>query len=620
MTSLAAFPDEIIRHILLFVSPEDNLGSVQLLSRRFYHLADEALLWKFHCRNSFTHWNHEHRLQEKLAARASSVEWKQLWVTRKRVNTKAARLLDGILATKVTQLKRLQQICQLGYDAKDFLLEQCHADETRDDVLARRYYANSALDSIHRGIAVEIWSKYQGNPLSTRGLDTALGAFDMFVLHDQPHDLDYISETLDSLARQIRGEVPHFETLTTRQKALCLVRWLRSKDLTGMEDERTNYRNLRNCLIGHALSEKGHQSLPIISSAIFCCVAERLGMTTSCCAFPSHVHATVFAPAGLTLDGEEEHNPDAELATMYVNPWESDDEVTLGDLRNRLNEFGWTQGAEAFLKAAPVPIIVQRLAQNIKTTWSTVQSLADSDPSEVEMKRLRTGHPDLNLEAAYYASMWADLMTKQASNFHWAHNLDAFLNRFALSWSEDAWMVEKYLIPLYDKFIEAYPHQRQRVGWENVRAILNMLENLDNRPPTVSRRYTQEIRTQVRYKIGQVFRHRRYQYVGIINGWAAKGTSDLPTPHYLTRDEADEEEGNGAQRVELLRRPPPKTYYTCLRPTVDRLRVAQDNIDIITDPSLIPDSLFFLAGKFFKRFDEDTCTFVSNLEEYYPDD
>jgi F-box protein 21 len=48
--------------------------------------------------------------------------------------------------------------------------------------------------------------------------------------------------------------------------------------------------------------------------------------------------------------------------------------------------------------------------------------------------------------------------------------------------------------------------------------------------------------------------------------------------------------------------------------------VLQENIEIITDPSLISEALFFLAGKFFKRFDKDTCTFVSNIREYYPDD
>ncbi len=41
-------------------------------------------------------------------------------------------------------------------------------------------------------MAVELWSRYQGQALSSVGLDTALGAFDMFVLHDQEQDLDYV--------------------------------------------------------------------------------------------------------------------------------------------------------------------------------------------------------------------------------------------------------------------------------------------------------------------------------------------------------------------------------------------------------------------------------------------
>jgi F-box protein 21 len=41
---------------------------------------------------------------------------------------------------------------------------------------------------------------------------------------------------------------------------------------------------------------------------------------------------------------------------------------------------------------------------------------------------------------------------------------------------------------------------------------------------------------------------------------------------------------------------------------------------IINDSTLVPDSLLFMAGKFFKRFDAETCTFVSNIREYYPDD
>jgi len=145
MPSLDNVPDEIVRQVLLFVSPEDNLVSVQLLARRLGHLANEPLLWRHHCRRSYKYWAPERRLPEKLAAKASEVEWKALWIERKRLNARNQRLFDGLLSTKVGRLRKLGKICELGYDAKDFLLEQVYADDSVDDVLARRYGRRPSL-------------------------------------------------------------------------------------------------------------------------------------------------------------------------------------------------------------------------------------------------------------------------------------------------------------------------------------------------------------------------------------------------------------------------------------------------------------------------------------------
>jgi F-box protein 21 len=138
-SSLEDVPDEIIRHILLYLPPEHTIESFQLVSRRYHHLSNESLLWRWHCRSSFRFWHPEHKLSEKLTTLASSVDWRRLWITRKHRNDKAARLLDGVIATKLGQLKRMQGICEMGYDVKDYLLEQCHVDDDAEDVLARRY-------------------------------------------------------------------------------------------------------------------------------------------------------------------------------------------------------------------------------------------------------------------------------------------------------------------------------------------------------------------------------------------------------------------------------------------------------------------------------------------------
>lgn len=137
-SSIQDFPDEIVRHILLYLPPKDTLESFQLLCRRFRYLANEPLLWRWHCRTSFRYWHPGHRFEEKLAALASSVDWRGLWITRKRNNNRVARLLDGVLSTRVGQVRRMREICELGYDAKDYLLEQCNVGDDAEDVLARR--------------------------------------------------------------------------------------------------------------------------------------------------------------------------------------------------------------------------------------------------------------------------------------------------------------------------------------------------------------------------------------------------------------------------------------------------------------------------------------------------
>lgn len=48
--------------------------------------------------------------------------------------------------------------------------------------------------------------------------------------------------------------------------------------------------------------------------------------------------------------------------------------------------------------------------------------------------------------------------------------------------------------------------------------------------------------------------------------------------------------------------------------------IAESNIEIVGDPRAVEEDPFLYAGKYFKRFDKETCTFVSNNREQYPDD
>ncbi len=50
-----------------------------------------------------------------------------------------------------------------------------------------RYYANAVLDHLHRSKAIAEWTKVLNG--ASVNLERALGAFDLFVLHDQHGDL-----------------------------------------------------------------------------------------------------------------------------------------------------------------------------------------------------------------------------------------------------------------------------------------------------------------------------------------------------------------------------------------------------------------------------------------------
>ena len=54
--------------------------------------------------------------------------------------------------------------------------------------------------------------------------------------------------------------------------------------------------------------------------------------------------------------------------------------------------------------------------------------------------------------------------------------------------------------------------------------------------------------------------------------------------------------------------------------TSERYIATEDNIELVRDPEVIRDYEFVYAGKYFKRFDRETCRFVSNIREQFPDD
>lgn len=347
--------------------------------------------------------------------------------------------------------------------------------------------------------------------------------------------------------------------------ALALVHWLRKNKLTGMDDPERNYRNIRNCLIGEAIQGDDHPSLPLISSAIFCCVAERLGLVASCCAVPTHVHVNVHSPPGMTLDGKPRKlEAKTDDVRMYLDPYSTDEEVTTEAMRLKIATLGFGGIYEAEVADTTTIMIIHRNSNNILATWSYLREigLEGNNGLAADVKRLRFGDPDVNMKALKYAVLWCSVLTTPLTRLEWGDYLAGFLPSFAGYYSEDMWLVRKVLAQM-DAGHTLY-NLRPRDGLESVDGTLRILRNLDQRRQTCNRRYAAEVHGNVLYKIGQVFRHKRYGYLGIINGWDPEGTGTLPVPHGVDVDEI----GEFLENVDVTQRDIGKgnkgTFYTCL--------------------------------------------------------
>ncbi|KAL7620048.1 hypothetical protein AAE478_010597 [Parahypoxylon ruwenzoriense] len=636
MASFTSLPDEIVQHILLYVSPEETLTKIALLSKRFNRVAQEPLLWRCYCRGSFKYWDSRHHFKERLRAGVRDTDWRRLFILRLARNACIARLVDGIVASRVSRLQKIEQICQYGYDAKDYLLSQCRAPDSVDDVLARRYYSCSVLDSIHRSHAIEEWAKYQkyaarrtdaSTPNSEKlncgmRLERALGAFDMFMLHDNEGDLDEIAELLDDIAARFRNSHVYLDTMTTRQRAIALARWLHSNNMTGLNDptEQT-YRYLRNCLIGRALRDEHHPSLPIISAAIYSAIASRLGMEAYPCALPTHVHATVLSPPGVSLDGQPLSEDQAQhQENMFLDPYGSDEEVPLGYIHSFLSRLGIHAGHENLLNPTATDLIVMRTAQNIRASFTSFRTHERPLSQLIPMIELNRGDWARNLQPALYSMIWASIMMvpvlpeNDEVRWDWQQDVRDLLTYFYEYFPEDSWLVEKYVCPMYDTF--AAPTRRQNDGElpsRRVRDQIREIRRVDALAKAPRHRADIPDGFEVKYRVGQVFRHRRYEYHGLILGWTTDNTTW--EEHHLIPP---------GQSWASYSQP----FYRCMVGTdgSDHHIIAEENIEIVNlhgGPEVLPPEikdLMQMAGKFFKRWDGERGVFVSNLTELYPDD
>ena len=427
--------------------------------------------------------------------------WKNIYIFRAKTDREVEASLEEVITKQRCRIEEMQQIVRCGYDAKAILLKNCHAPDTAEDVLARRYWSLEILNAMQRRKGLDIWAQASKDSTEPRepSLEEGLGAFDMFVLDTREGDIGEISARLDQLAKQLRATCPNFTSMTTRQKAIEIARFIRLQNLTGVHSE-DEFHILRNRFLGIALFDDEHQALPLISAAIYCCVAQRLGVNAQLCNVPFHVHASVSSESGFSLDGIPLHSED-EKEHMFMDPFHQDEEVAPDKLRSLLVSMGAGHAThDEILTPATVKDVILRTARNIATAVQTGETM--DPPRRSPLSSWTTGLPDM--DSAFYGALWSMILLDPDRRRNYLHHIAQF---FQGGFTVDVDLMETVIFRMFPSAPEC-------------RNLLNLIQSIrrnDSTPKQVLRRT--ENTKNVRYWVGQTFAHLRYSYEGVIIGW-----------------------------------------------------------------------------------------------------
>ncbi|KAF2399951.1 hypothetical protein EJ06DRAFT_477776 [Trichodelitschia bisporula] len=615
---LDQLPTEIACNIFTSLDAK-SLHSVSLTNHRLQELANTPYLWRNLCRSCYRSWNPELNKDLPQLPVSSTDYYKKRYGDRYSIDLEVRQCLDHLVRQQWGRIGAIEEISTYGFDAKDELLRLYHGTPLDDDhFLAKTYWSRVILERMHREKAVQTWQSIPATDFEH--IVDALGSYDLFLFDgDGYEELEHIQARLADLEKAFVEENPSYTSWSVRGIALALSKFLSSRELMGMGDPDASYHLLRNSFIGLALKSPAHRSLPLICSSIYVILARKLGLTAWPCAFPTHIYVRVDAqPFDLdtapgTLDGSTisdliNHTLALEninsKQTMFLDVFRHDQEVPIRQLHTQLAAFGVVGSEDArdrYFRPMSTWDLAIRTRRNIERSIAVSRTIpaTDSLPYTPGARRPPSWSPLMpENDDANYAAVWANvaigLTTRQEGvriqDLHSILSLLCETIEWQYPWDID--ILEKYAAPhIFKDFILKKTAAMRRNDARRPMSKLRVLPNGDVLP--------------VSFNIGQIMRHRRYGYQGVIIGWDA---CDIPSPSGV--QVMAEDQYHSARGV---------AFYEVVADDKTIRYIAQENI-VPVQPDEPPSwNLMNVAGRWFKRYDPFSNSFVSNLEQEYPD-
>lgn len=481
MGEIPQLPTELLQRILwsLPVYPRSK-ESVRVLcnfgtaNSRFLVASRLSKIWKEHYE---ARWIYSDPIRD--AERRKKYEpddFAAMYRIRSELDNKALTLLDAIMDNLDDRESMALVIVELGLDVWDALRTVIEsvpfyssglmtmAINPPAQNLTRQYWAKELSSLIARSRSIAIWADLCGDiEVSFEKTLAALSAF-------FGYDVEQITRELDRLADICRQQlqtrnISQNSPIPVVAEEIC--RWMREYGFT--KPSRHLHNALMHNFLHHVLFE-GHTALPISLVYVFTCIARRLGYNAHPVAFPHKVLATI-----LPLEEAEER--------VYVDVYDS--------------------STRAILSYAELPSILENMGLNIEDTASLAQL---TKPAKSSLMLLRAVKNILT-------SLDRFIHVREHTTAHCA----AYCAGVLLT--RDGQLIQQLYDgsegPL-DRLVTLKHHLRPHL-LQGAQDQLDFCLRTDSQS---SKKLPKSGgRKNVRYYVGMLFRHKKYEYVGLIKGW-----------------------------------------------------------------------------------------------------
>ncbi|ORY60395.1 hypothetical protein BCR35DRAFT_309183 [Leucosporidium creatinivorum] len=547
-TEQPTLPPELLTYILTFLSPQDSLSvptllACSLVSSSFLALARHSAVWRPHA-----HWKRGTLLLQ------PNEDAYLYYKRRSGSDLEALKDVNTMASSGVGRLPLLERIrTTYGEEVVEALAGKLEGKG--ETWMTCRYWSEETRKGIARDIAVQIWKSIQNGELDEAvGFERGAAAFAAFRGADpfdvlERYEISRHQPLLDALAIST-------ERLTAEaalpQIARDTCRYMRELGLKPANSQQFHHidNHFLNLVWDTAVAGASRGTLPMSLVAIFCALLRRLPASYDVQARPIGFPGLLLA--GVANRGQENW--------IYVNVFSGGDVLSRSDLSSLLGNMGGGMSLQPeFLRPATAKEMCHRISRNILTSVRTADDPHPNDP--------------LAATASLYA-VATSLFILSPPEEPVVTYANWMVQLAQAEFSSDVSFLENEVIGTY----------RSPGRMAEVAEICEAIRDEDAGEMSVVKS-----REGIIWRLGHVFRHRLFGYIGVIRGY------DLTC-------EASEQ-WIQAMQVDRLAYGRHQPFYHVLVDGSSRY-VAQENI---TNDDSVPESAFnrlkdnVLVGRYFRK-------------------